>query len=352
MVGALVGAVLIGMTVGGRTAVHAQTGGQGYWLVASDGGIFTFGDAGFHGSTGAMRLNKPIVGMAATADGAGYWLVASDGGIFTFGDAGFHGSTGAMRLNRPIVGMAATPSGSAPTGGGGSGGGGSGTGSGTGSSGGSGGGGSGGGGTTPSYQVSVSISPGDIPADGSSTAKVTATVTHLGAPLQGDTVTFSVSRYQGCGTIAPSSGTTDANGTVTAVYTAGNISEFCTVSASETQGGAGGASNVDQLEPVAPGGPYSATITASPSAVVASGSSTSTITVTVTSSTGAPVAGDPLGFFTQGSACGSLSSHGATTDVNGQASITYTSSVVPGSCQVGVVEANTGHGATTTIQQS
>ena len=66
--------------------------GNGYWLVASDGGIFTFGDAGFHGSTGNITLNKPIVGMAATPTGNGYWLVASDGGIFTFGDAGFYGS--------------------------------------------------------------------------------------------------------------------------------------------------------------------------------------------------------------------------------------------------------------------
>jgi hypothetical protein len=87
------------------------TTGEGYWLVATDGGIFSFGDAPFHGSTGAMRLNKPIVGMAPTASGAGYWLVATDGGIFSFGDAPFHGSTGAMRLNRPILGMAPTPSG-------------------------------------------------------------------------------------------------------------------------------------------------------------------------------------------------------------------------------------------------
>ncbi|MDA8366275.1 MAG: hypothetical protein M0Z62_04855, partial [Actinomycetota bacterium] len=36
-----------------------------YWLVASDGGVFSFGDAHFHGSTGAITLNKPIVGMAA-----------------------------------------------------------------------------------------------------------------------------------------------------------------------------------------------------------------------------------------------------------------------------------------------
>ena len=55
----------------------------------------------------ASRLNQPIVGMAATPTGKGYWLVAADGGIFSFGDAGFLGSTGAMRLNQPIVGMAA-----------------------------------------------------------------------------------------------------------------------------------------------------------------------------------------------------------------------------------------------------
>ena len=85
--------------------------GRGYWFVAADGGIFSFGDAGFFGSTGAIRLNQPIVGMAATPSGNGYWLVARDGGIFTFGDAEFHGSTGAIRLNQPIVGMASTPSG-------------------------------------------------------------------------------------------------------------------------------------------------------------------------------------------------------------------------------------------------
>jgi outer membrane protein assembly factor BamB len=79
---------------------------RGYWLVASDGGIFTYGDARFFGSAGAIPLNQPIVGMAATPDGRGYWLVASDGGIFTYGDAKFYGSAGAIRLNRPIVGMA------------------------------------------------------------------------------------------------------------------------------------------------------------------------------------------------------------------------------------------------------
>ena len=85
--------------------------GGGYWLVASDGGVFDYGDAVFHGSAGSLRLNKPIVGMASTADGGGYWLVASDGGVFTYGDAGFRGSAGSLRLNKPIVGMAATADG-------------------------------------------------------------------------------------------------------------------------------------------------------------------------------------------------------------------------------------------------
>ena len=89
----------------------ATPDGGGYWLVAADGGVFSFGDARFFGSTAGMHLNQPVVGMAATPDGGGYWLVAADGGVFSFGDARFVGSTGGMHLNQPVVGMAATPDG-------------------------------------------------------------------------------------------------------------------------------------------------------------------------------------------------------------------------------------------------
>jgi subtilase family serine protease len=85
----------------------AGPGGNGYWLVASDGGLFTYGSATFYGSMGGIPLNQPVVGMAGTPDGGGYWEVAADGGIFTFGDAQFHGSTGSIHLNKPIVGMSA-----------------------------------------------------------------------------------------------------------------------------------------------------------------------------------------------------------------------------------------------------
>ena len=63
---------------------------KGYWFVASDGGIFAFGDAAFHGSTGSLPLDAPVVGMASDNATGGYWLVALDGGVFSFG-APFYG---------------------------------------------------------------------------------------------------------------------------------------------------------------------------------------------------------------------------------------------------------------------
>jgi hypothetical protein len=50
-------------------------------------------------------LNRRIVGIQATDDGDGYWIVAADGGVFTYGDAPYEGSNAAQTLNRPIVGI-------------------------------------------------------------------------------------------------------------------------------------------------------------------------------------------------------------------------------------------------------
>ena len=107
--------------------------GAGYWLVGSDGGIFAYGDAGYHGrshggtsvaiattpsgtgywlarSTGKVKaygsavhrgdaanlaLAAPIVTMASTPDGSGYWLFAADGGVFAYGSAGYYGAPSA-----------------------------------------------------------------------------------------------------------------------------------------------------------------------------------------------------------------------------------------------------------------
>jgi hypothetical protein len=131
----------------------ATPDGGGYWLVASDGGVFSFGDAGFYGSTGGKALDTPVVGMAppptAVATGwwpptagssasatpgstarwealpsvkpvvgmappppaVGYWLVAADGGVFSFGDAGFYGSRGTQSTEDHFFAICASPGG-------------------------------------------------------------------------------------------------------------------------------------------------------------------------------------------------------------------------------------------------
>ena len=100
---------------GAIVGIAPTPSGGGYWLVGSDGGIFSFGDAIFLGSMGGKHLNASIVGIASTPGSVdpstgsivpdGYWLVASDGGVFTFGNACFLGSMGGKHLNAPIVGI-------------------------------------------------------------------------------------------------------------------------------------------------------------------------------------------------------------------------------------------------------
>ena len=80
-------------------AASAPPPSHGYWLVGSDGGIFTFGSAVFHGSTGSLVLQRPVVGIVPTNGDGGYWLDASDGGVFSFGDTTFYGSIPGLGLH-------------------------------------------------------------------------------------------------------------------------------------------------------------------------------------------------------------------------------------------------------------
>jgi hypothetical protein len=114
---ALIGLSFIGLVGGGGGLSPSDTGAttalqpplaDSYWLAAADGGVFSFGSAGFYGSLSGTHLNAPIVGMAAAPGGGGYWLVAADGGVFAFGDAGFYGSMAGKPLNAPVVGITPT----------------------------------------------------------------------------------------------------------------------------------------------------------------------------------------------------------------------------------------------------
>jgi hypothetical protein len=83
--------------------IAATADGGGYWLAASDGGVFAFGDASFHGSMAGQSLNGSIVDI--NADGGGYQLIGSDGAVFAFGGAQFYGAAGSQTANQWIIGM-------------------------------------------------------------------------------------------------------------------------------------------------------------------------------------------------------------------------------------------------------
>ena len=99
-------------TPAGAVTSHLQPAG-GYILVASDGGIFTFGDAQFEGSLPGLgvRVNN-IRAMLPSSDYHGYGLLGSDGGAFAFGDYPFTGSAVQNGIGATdLVGVAITQQG-------------------------------------------------------------------------------------------------------------------------------------------------------------------------------------------------------------------------------------------------
>jgi hypothetical protein len=63
--------------------------GAGYWLVAADGGVFSF-DAAFHGSPvgrGWIGAGDRVVGIEAHPSGNGYFVITASGGAIGFGEA-------------------------------------------------------------------------------------------------------------------------------------------------------------------------------------------------------------------------------------------------------------------------
>jgi hypothetical protein len=131
--------------------IEAAPGGNGYWMVGRDGGVFSFGSARFAGSMGGKKLSQPVVdmsadpdgtgyrllgkdggvfafgasyngnaigkafdyytGIASTKSGHGYWIAGAHGGVYSFGDAKFAGSMGGKQLNAVIVDIEADPDG-------------------------------------------------------------------------------------------------------------------------------------------------------------------------------------------------------------------------------------------------
>jgi hypothetical protein len=85
------------------SGVSAPGSGKGVWIVGIDGGVFapivigqnqTDPSASFFGSLPGLGISPsaPIIGIASPPNGGGYWLLGADGGVFSFGNARFHGS--------------------------------------------------------------------------------------------------------------------------------------------------------------------------------------------------------------------------------------------------------------------
>jgi hypothetical protein len=84
--------------------------GNGYWMVATDGGVFPFGDAPFWGSTGGTHVDSPIIGIAPTTGTSGYWLSTEDGTVYQF--QGSSTTVAAHDLGGNLAtGIVSTPSG-------------------------------------------------------------------------------------------------------------------------------------------------------------------------------------------------------------------------------------------------
>jgi adhesin/invasin len=200
---------------------------------------------------------------------------------------------------------------------------------------------------TTTNTVGVVANPASIPANGTSHSTVTATVTNGATPVVGDPVVLTLSGPPGvCGSISPTSGTTNSSGQVTGIYTSTTTAGTCTVTAKEANTAASGSTGIAQTVVV-----NSVAVSANPSALAANGTSTSTVTATVTGVSG-PVSGDTVSFTTSGGpACGPITPSG-TTNASGQANATYTASTTSGFCTITATELDTGGHGNTTITQT
>lgn len=91
------------------TSIVADPLNHGYWICNADGDVYTFGQVLYYGGS-PVGAEGTIVAMVAHPNGRGYWLVGDDGKVYEFGDAAHFGDE-PNTSGRPIVDMAATATG-------------------------------------------------------------------------------------------------------------------------------------------------------------------------------------------------------------------------------------------------
>jgi hypothetical protein len=177
--------------------------------------------------------------------------------------------------------------------------------------------------------IALTANPTSVPADGKTTSVLTATVSGTGA--SGDPVAFNLVGAA-CGSVSPQFVNANGSGVATATYTAGTTAGTCNAFATEANAGSSATAPITQTIT------FTVKVTANPPTINGDGVSTSTVTANVTNDvTKAAVSGDSITFApTSGTACGTIPASAVITDSNGNASATYTSSivVVGGNCTI------------------
>ena len=68
---------------GSVALVNRPRQSDGYWIAGADGSVYALGEAQFYGSASNFKLSSAVAGMAATPSGNGYWLAGTDGGEYS-----------------------------------------------------------------------------------------------------------------------------------------------------------------------------------------------------------------------------------------------------------------------------
>jgi hypothetical protein len=88
--------------------IAASPSGNGLYLVTSSGAVYAYGTARYMGGANTLPSHPQIRGIVANPTGTGYWEYSANGGIFSYG-APFEGAAAAYHPAQPVVAMAALP---------------------------------------------------------------------------------------------------------------------------------------------------------------------------------------------------------------------------------------------------
>ena len=101
------------LSAGQAVDLEPNPANDGYWIVDAAGSVYSYGNAGYHGGiiAGTLLPGETVTSVSSSASGNGYWLFTTAGRVFAFGDAPWLGDLRAVRLNGPVLDSIPSPSG-------------------------------------------------------------------------------------------------------------------------------------------------------------------------------------------------------------------------------------------------